>query len=137
VATGVRATVGRALARATVSATVGTAVVTTRVRATVGRALARATVSATIGTAIGTAVVTTGVRATVSGALVRAARHAGCATVGGADAALVVACFVQGGFGHEWISLSSSDAVSRRCPIPMPRSPTPPVGVGRLRRSAG
>jgi hypothetical protein len=123
VAIGVRATIGRALTSATVRAAIGAAIVAIGVRATIGRALTSATVRAAIGTTVGSTVVGT-------------ARHACRTTVGRSDAALVVACFVQGGFGHGWFSLSSSDTVSRRFPLPMPRKPAPPLRTRRLRRSA-
>jgi formate/nitrite transporter FocA (FNT family) len=81
-AAGVRATIGRALTSAAVGATIGTAVVTARVRATVSSALTSTAVGATIGTAVA------------------AAGHASRAAVRWSVAAFVVACFVQGGFGH-------------------------------------
>jgi hypothetical protein len=85
---GVRAAISRALARATgatgatVCATIGTAVVPASVGTTISRTFTGAAGCATIGTAVG------------------AARHTCRTAVSWSLAAFVVACFVQGGFGH-------------------------------------
>ena len=143
-ATGVGATVSRALTCTTIGSTVcttiGAAVVATGVGATIGRTFTRAAVGAavrttiaaartTIGSAVGTAVVATGVRAAIGRTLVGAARHTCRATVRRPDAALVVACLIQGGFSHQWFSLF----VARRRVTPL----TPSYALQRVRATRG
>jgi hypothetical protein len=86
VTTGVRAAIGESLTGATIRATIRAAVSSTVVAACVGATVSRTLTRTAIGATICTAVTATG--------------HTRRTAVRWSVTALVVTCFVQGGFGH-------------------------------------